>query len=229
MISCNSNDNNIIDPINNNSIKLIKVFDGIYTSNYSYDNGVLSQIQTTNNINNIVEIEEYTYENSKLKKIYTYDIVSNNGITNQTIHTYNYSGNIITSSINNENGDIYTNSYTYNSSSVLTNRKEFNPNGSLNTSYDFEYYENGNVKKVIDTNNSIIHTINYLTYDLRNNFELLYLTDALIKVNVVSKNNLISTDNYTYEYEYNSNNFPTKKTTKLNGVIEEIKTFEYNL
>lgn len=220
---CSADDNGPENQSNPQSLILSKITEGTQVTSFTYENGLMSKITTTKPSQNI-DIREYTYENNKIKKIYSYELTPIGAeITRSTI-IYKYTGNKITSATNTENGVVYSDLYTY-TNDLLTNRKEFFSNGSLNTSYDYEYYSDGNLKKISSSSGTEI--TNYNTYDSKNNFLKLIFTDELEMRHNSPKNNVLTSDNYNFEYEYNSSNYPIKITAKNGSNIVYVRNLEY--
>ncbi|CAN1529907.1 hypothetical protein MCEGE10_01358 [Flavobacteriaceae bacterium] len=223
IVACSS-DNNGTTNQNPTSLKLSKITRGTQVTNFTYQNGLLSKITTTNPSQS-TEIRECTYENSKIKQIYSYELTSAGATVYPSTTIYSYTGNKITSDTNNENGVNYSDSYTY-TNDVLTNRKEFHSSGTLNTNYDYEYFSDGNLKKETQNNNGTYIT-NYNSYDSKNNYFKLIFTNEMQLIHNSPKNNVLTSDNYTFEYEYNSANYPTKITKKNGAAIVYIENLEY--
>lgn len=224
ILGCSSDNSSPNNQSNPSSVVLSKITTGTEVTNLAYQNGFLSKITTTKPGQN-TEIREYTYENNKIKQIYSYELTTSGATVYHSTIIYSYTGNKITSDTNNENGVNYSDSYTY-TNDLLTNRNEFKSNGTLNTNYDYEYFSDGNLKKETSSNNGI-HITNYNTYDSKINYLKLIFTNELQLINNSPKNNVLTSDNYSFEYEYNSSNYPTKITKKNATNIVYTKILEY--
>ena len=227
LIRCSSSDNNLSQnnsPTNSISLKVKKITNGTSISNFEYVNGLVSKVINTTPSQN-TSIFEYNYENGRIKQIYSYELTSSGSTVNPSTIIYSYTGSKITSDTNNDNGVNYSDSYIYNND-LLLNRKEFRSNGTINNNYDFEYFSDTNVKKETQTN-TIVFVKNFSSYDTKFNYEKLIFTPELQLIYRTPKNNLLISDNATFEYEYNSQNYPTKITRKNNGIVSFVKVLEY--
>ena len=229
--SCSSNDNNANpdNPSITSNIKLKKITSGNSITNFEYTDGLLSKV-TSATPTQTSDVFEYKYENGKIKQRIFYQVTVAGATINQSYQNFYYTGGKISTDSGNDYSYIFSNSYSY-TNDLLLNRKQFNENGVLNNNYDFEYYSDGNVKKQTETSNTGVYVSTFDSYDNKNNYEKLLYTPELQLLNRTSKNNLLASKivntNYTYEYEYNSDNFPTKITKKKNGTVQSVKFLEY--
>jgi hypothetical protein len=239
IISCSKDNNSTTENTNptTSGIKILKQISKDYSggiqqsekiTTFTYENNLLSKIITnTAGINEIYNAE-FTYLNGKLKQKYSFEYSSTSGITYPSTVMYNYTGDLITSQTSNENGTNYSEIYTYNSSNQLINRKEFKANGNLNDETNYEYFTDGNLSKKITLTTTPNYISLYNSYDNKKNPYELIFTSAYLKIKAITKNNVTSFNSKTYEYEYNSNNYPTKSTEKVGTEIKNITTIEYN-
>lgn len=238
-ISCSKDNNTTTENTNptTSGIKILKQISKNYsggvqtsekTTTITYENNLVTKIITTSAGSNVIENVELTYLNGKLKQKYNYEYSPTSGITYPSTVTYNYTGDLITSQTSNENGTNYSEIFTYNSSNQLINRKEFKANGTLNDETNYEYYPDGNLSKRITLTTTPNYVSLYNSYDNKKNpFELIF-TSAYLKIRAITKNNVTSFNNKTYEYEYNSNNYITKSTEKIGTEVKNVTTIEYN-
>lgn len=196
---------------------------------YNYDDSlVLKSIITT--VDNLVtENVEVKYLDGKIHEMSLDMAPTKNSSKYSIIVTYNYTGDLITSSLNNENGVTRTDVYIYNTLRQVIEMQSTR-NGELLGRTKYKYYENGNLSKAIYHSDS--YQTKYKKYDdKRNPFELIF-TPAYLKNYIRSINNIKSSvvdGKYeTYEYEYNSYNYPTKIVERVDGKLNNITTIEYN-
>ncbi len=232
IISCSSDNNTTT-----SGIKMLKIISKDYsggvqqnerTTTYTYENDLVSKVITTSLNSSVIESTELTYQNGKLKQIYGYLSSASTGISSPSITIYSYTGDLITSSTFSENGKNSSETYTYNSSNQLINRKNFKSDGTLDRDTNFEYFADGNLRKRTVTTIPNNFEVLYDSYDNKKNPMELIFTSAYIRSTPISQNNLTAYKNIIYEYEYNSNNYPTKSILKVGTEIRNIATVEYN-
>lgn len=199
----------------------------IITYNYD-DSSVLKSIITT--VNNLVtENVEVKYLDGKIYQMSLDLSATKNSTKYSLIVNYNYTGDLVTSSLNNENGVTHTDVYIYNDLKQVI-KMQSTRNGKLIGRTNYKYFKNGNLSRESYYSSSD-HT-KYKDYDdKRNPFELIF-TPAYLKIYIHSINNVTSRivdgDFETYEYEYNSDNYPTKIIMRKGGKLNCITTIEYN-
>lgn len=183
------------------------------TTVYNYENNLISRIVFTS-ASGYPSVNSFTYQNGKL--IQESNMSSGNGSGHtlqwgpQISTNFSYTGNLITSAVTPFFSTTPT-TYGYNSSDQLV---------TVNSSPVYEYYPDGNVfKAYADT---------YYSYDIQNNpYRMGGFTPEYLKYHVVPFNNPTAKNEETYVYEYNTLNYPSKKTTYVNGVVTKETTYTY--
>ncbi len=157
---------------------------------------------------------EYVYKDGKVtdKKYF-----SNGNLTNN--YTYTYTNNLITR----EESGIKITNFIYNTNNEVV-REEIFTRGETKPRaiYDFTY-ESGNVVSISLTMNNTT-TKELFKYDDKNNSNKDMYPEALLKILRVSKNNPINDSFREYSFEYNSDEYPIKRSAKDNY---SDTTFEY--
>ena len=234
---CSNNDNR--DEVANNDVILpVKT---IITENgtpsfgiIKYNGAKLSEIVDEDGSKEIVQ-----YEGDNISKMTGYN--ADGKMRYEAVYTY-LNGKIAKEvrTINYDNDKrVETSNYTW----VDANHAKVNTVTNMNpTPYLSDYYfSNGNLVKFTNTNNIIIT----YTYDNTNNpfknikgmqalFESDYAMNNLVKKETSAiMDGVPSIDTTTYTYEFNKNNYPTKKVAKSKGstdpaVYEEVIMYEYN-
>lgn len=196
---------------------------------YTYQNNYVSKTETKSSIDTYTynEVREFNYVNGKL---FSNTVVLNDYSGKQEAsETFYYTSGLITSGTNNDFSGVFKNTYSYNEDKNLFIRKEFFDYGGLNTEYKYEYYSNGNLKNEYTTRISGVYERepDMFEYDEKENpFYKIYPIEYC-KIRKISKNNLIKSDFYTYEYEYNDKNYPIRRITKELDKIKKIEVFQY--
>lgn len=183
-------------------------------SEYTYgSNGYVSKVVFKED-NGIEYSTVYNYEGNKLTSI---NYLENGVVKHGT--NFVYSGDLITKSTGNEQGQVDQRVYTYDSYNNLA-KEEYYLDGKLSQTVTFTHV-NGNVIRRLANSIGGVYNTSY-EYDNKNTPHSTAFTTAYLKINYEGKNNVIKENNDTYQYEYNSNNFPTKKYEKGN-----VSEFEY--
>ena len=227
IVSCSSND----DTTNNETnLKLIKETisssNNTRTLNYIYENNLLSKI-TGDNANSDEDDRRYIFSNGKLVQIKLYTRQNFDDPAKATTLTMLYDGNNIAS---------YTSTYDDNSAAPTTytntyinNRLDYQTDSNGNQGFRHEYYETGNLHKIRNNNSDIFV---YNSYDTKKNPYFLVYPDSYLRMQIYSPNNVLNANGNnateTYEYVYNSYDYPTKIIKKVNGIIQSTTTFTYS-
>jgi len=187
----------------------------------------------------VSDIYEYEYTNGLLtKKIrlnnqgteyittYFYDV--NNKITHcidsGLTTNFHYTGNQITSITKTFNATLYTQTFTYNSLGQLTKREQSQNGGAPNATYNYTYDNNSNIS-TLEIDSVIVCTY---SYDNGHNPNRLVYLDELSTIYDIDYNNVVLFNIYIYTYEYNLENYPTKKANYgSNNVISETTEYTY--
>jgi hypothetical protein len=226
MFSC-SNDNS---STNETNLKLIK--ETITTTNtsttksYVYENNLLSKIMGGNS-NSIEDDQTFVFNNGKLIQIKLFTRQNIDDIIKPTTLTMLYDGDNIssvTSTFDDNSGSAtsYTNTY-------INNRLDFQTDNNGNQGFRHEYYDTGNLHKIKNNNSDIFV---YNSYDTKKNPYFLVYPDPYLRMQIYSPNNMLNVSGNnnieTYEYEYNSYDYPTKVIKRVNGIIQSTTIFTYN-
>jgi len=140
-----------------------------------------------------------------------------------------YTGDLI-SAVNNS-ALAYSYACTYNGLGQMTQWLT-NMNGNT-TTYDFQYHTDGNLYQRLQTySGGETNFVTYPSYDNKNNpYRLSGFTTEYLAINAIPINNPTAMSNpiinEVYVYQYNSNNYPAKKTTYVNGVATKVTTYTY--
>ena len=149
------------------------------------------------------------------------------GSSLNSIITYNYSNNLLTSSNSTNSSSNYNSTYTYNSDGSITEIR--NGNTSNSTEKNVLFYSQGNCVKIenytfFDGVYTLNETIIY-TYDNKNSpfknitgvYTAYYPTGNVNVNNCISQINKNASGEITYTaqtaYQYNAQNFPISETT----------------
>ena len=219
IFSCSSDEPSTTEEPGTN-FKLKKITSGNQYQTFHY---VGNNISYTEEIESSGEIykSEFIYENNKLIKLKRY---INNVYQSNNDLFFQYTNEKITTSSSYEDNILFSHQYTYNSSGQMTIDAQYD-DGVYNSEETFTYFSNGNIES---HSHSAFTGTYYYTYDNKSNPLYYAFPESLSKIWAISKNNEISkSPNYTFEYEYNSNNLPTKKITKMNGNIIATELYEY--
>jgi hypothetical protein len=196
---------------------------------YSYENNLVSRIVTTLANGDTIENVRVKFENGKLKQMYSESLPTINEKKMATTKIFNYTDDLITSIESNENAIKSLQLFYYNNLKQVEKEKIFR-NENLDGEVNNEYSTSGNISKRAASSSRFNYINVYNSYDDKNNpFELIFPL-AYLKIHVRAKNNVLSSRlgiaNYTYKYEYNSNNYPVKITERV-GTEKKITTIEY--
>ena len=219
LFSCSSDDKgSSSEPTNNHKLK--KITSGNQSQTFYYSGNNISYTEESE-ISGEIYKNEFVYENNKLVKLKRY---INNVYQSNNDLFFQYTNEKITTSSGYEDNILFSHQYTYNSLGQMTIDAQYD-NGVYNSEETFTYFSNGNIES---HSHSAFTGTYYYTYDNKSNPLYFALPESLSKIWAISRNNEISkSPNYTFEYEYNSNNLPTKKITKMNGNLIETELYEY--
>jgi len=139
--------------------------------------------------------------------------------------TYSYNGNLIIKSSNNEEGGMHVRDFDYNSKNERIKENYFTNTNKLSSITDYTYANGNIVKETTSYKESGAPTdpitINY-TYDNKNIAYKGSFPENYLMMMGMGKNNVVKDNNSVFTYEYNSDNFPTKRT-----VEDEIIVYKY--
>lgn len=216
-ISCSSDDNSgggqNPEP---QSIRLKKItYSDGSTTNFIYNNNILSEVIGVSQNQNLKR--EFIYENNKLVRLKKY--VNNVYQSNEDLF-FQYTNSNITTSSGYESNILFSHQYQYNTLSQMTEDAQYDDSSYCCTNF-YTYNSNGNISLISNSENSFTTTFSY--DDKKNPLYYTY-PEAYSKIKEISKNNIISESSITYNYEYNSDNFPLKK--KLGTTDVEIYEYE---
>lgn len=204
--SCSSDDSGSSnDPY---TMRLSKIIESNGEASFYYENNRLSHIieNQSNGDNHKVVLN---YSDNTLTSLTYYKDGINTGE-----RTFEYQSDNIVSNTLVEGTVTYLDTYNYNNESQVISSKEFQ-NGALYDETFYVYNSDGNMTEKSFENSSLV--INY-TYDEKLNPEFYLFTNAFVRMEPISKNNILTSGSTTYTYEYNEEGFPTKKTSS-NGSI----------
>lgn len=231
-----SNNENTQDKLFIDKIINYQIIDGVEkettTTYYTYTNNLVSKIETkTDLVEGYIDVkEEFNYIDGNVFSCITkinYPSIDNK--VGEISHYFHYNSGLITSSTYNDHSGVFKNTYLYDASNNLSLHKEFYDYGRLNMEYKYEYYSNGNIKNRTGTRISGVYENKPDTFiydEMENPFYKIYPIEYC-KIYKISKNNIISSDSYTYEYKYNDKKYPIRKVTKSIYGIEKIEVFVY--
>jgi hypothetical protein len=163
---------------------------------------------------------EFIYSDGKLQRENYYE-----NLVPKSYQTYSYEGDVIRSMLSFEDNIYFVHKYSYNSKGQIFKEEQFSDD-KLDATNTFEYNSDGNISKEIYSND---RSTSY-QYDKKKNPLYLLFSDSVLKTygSLGSKNNIISdSDNYSYDYTYNSQGFPTEVIEKYDGVVESKTTYTY--
>lgn len=241
---CYSNSKISLAITRNDSLKVIRkvvknyekgVFQNEELVVFSYENNLVSKITTTQN-GRFLEDVEVKFESGKLTQMnFIYITIRNskNDIVNPPKESlniiYDYDNNGLIKTVRKEcNALIHVVYLTYNDAKQLIKETETEGDNILSEK-KFKYDKNGNL---YNAKNFTAREYNYYkAYDNKKNpFSLIY-PDAYLQVYKISKNNIKSCNRNgkacTYEYEYNSSNYPTKIIEKIGREVQTETIIEY--
>lgn len=205
------------------------------TITFFYENNLVSRIETVSG-EKITENVEIKYQDGKIKEMKwnSKPLKSINEMS--VLITYDYDKDLIVSSLLTEGQKKKHYRYIYNDLKQLIKRQA-TEEGKTVTEVTYSYDKKGNLSLSKHTSNDKSKYSDYKTFyksydDKFNSFRLLY-SEAYLKIVSIGKNNILNSyDNDgggvdKYEYEYNSENYPTKITRKNNNEIKSITIIEY--
>lgn len=199
---------------------------------YSYENNLVSKIVTTSKSGDTIEKVRIKYDqNGKLKLMNvemfpTKYMIKATSVTN----VYHYTDDLITSVVSSQDGNTHLEFFYYNSLKQVE-KQNFLRDGKIEGKVNYKYFSNGNISKKDFSWSHSDSTDRYKSYDEKNNPSELIFPSAYLKIYFPAKNNVTSSRedaiHYTYEYEYNSKNYPVKITEKRMGGKKIITIIEY--
>ena len=199
---------------------------------YVYENDLVSNIVTKTRDGDVVEDIKIKYEDKKIKEmIMNYPPLKERyGSSSKRI--FNYKNNLITSMIIEDNNERKTiEEMSYNDLNQVTIAK-ITENGKTIGQKKYSYYANGNLSKRVYSFFTSKSVDRYYSYDNQKNFFGLVFSDAVIKINIISKNNAKSQirdgSAASYEYEYNSDGYPVKIVEIAEKGRKSITIIEYD-
>jgi hypothetical protein len=236
LTSCSSDDDNdSTQPVLLKQLK-ITVGNNTFTNNFNYNGSKIISIVSSNG-----SLDEFTYTGDLITKIKSSE--SGNPDFTESFFEYNSNGEVVTQR------NLYNRTNPYGSKSVYVHNSDGTISynfylGNLNSQTEFINSgklfigNNGEIIKVEEYNSSGAVTERYeYTFDSKNNavknvtgYNKLPLYSGGKYFNVLTSVSLggYSSDNYTYQYQYNANNYPTSAVfTNSNGNIFNY-TFTYN-
>ncbi len=164
--------------------------------------------------------KEFYYESGRLMSMYSTTGNRYGSSPGSTTYFY-YTGDLITDSR-------VSGFYPSNNKYVYENGRLVDVSNDKGGNTTYEYYPDGNLYKKSYIYNSSIDEQIYISYDSKNNpLRLGGFTSEYLTINAVPVNNPTAKNNETYVYEYNSFDYPEKKTTFINGVIQSIDIYTY--
>ncbi|MBF4473084.1 hypothetical protein [Flavobacterium sp. HJJ] len=222
-----------------NQIKVSKKISKDYIKNvvdseeiiqYNYQNKQLTSIITTSPAGDVIEKETVKYQDNKLNEIhyeyFKYKDIEASAFT----FSFEYTNDLITKLIETENGIQTEEHYTYNKLNQLKEVRIVKDKKVLETR-KCKYNKKGHLVKVIYIVNNYSYSDSYKSYDTKkNSYELIFPKPYLKLINSERNNVLeenIKGDNFTYDYEYNSDDYPVKIIEKKDNEIVNITTIEY--
>lgn len=227
MNNCQSDDNdeNSNSGMKPKKYKVVESDGNSWKLNFQYNGNLITKV-TTDFGNTIT----FSYDNGKLKNYKVeYD--------GEEPETYNvvYENDLLKQISNSTNSEKYI--FEYNSNKQVSKSKYYENNNLLETeSYEYDNYGNIIETKLgstsfqtsFDSSNNPFRYV-FPQMDAENTYEWfggLVNNETISKVKHSTSSNY--TTQYTYSYEYNSENYPTKRTQKSpNGSVQEVVTYEY--
>lgn len=212
-------------------VERIDVDWGTVTKFY-YKDGLVSKSEfSQNGTSSYDETTEFNYKENILVSLTHID---RGGFTSETKYTY------VDGLISSRYSDYYKNYqnayYTYNSKKQLVKWEATSISSKVG--YNFEYNNKGNISKI----STIVYASGYNSvsniydsYDNNKNPYSLIYSEALMKVNFLSKNNIIHIKNSiesdydvsTFEYVYNDSGYPLEKIEIVDGKPKFKTTYTY--
>lgn len=197
---------------------------------FFYENNLISKIvtQVDDKVTGTVEIK---YEDGKMKEMKENykTLKSINELS--VVRNFNYENDLVKSVLVTENGKKVLKVYAYNHLKQIIKCQNLD-GGKLISEEKYTYNENGNLAKEEYQDGDKYF---YKKYDNKKNAFTLMYPEAYLKVIRVFKNNVIHSfdssigykESLYYEYEYNSQNYPAKITTKSGRKLKNVSTIEY--
>lgn len=187
------------------------------TAEYSYgSNGYISNTKVTDTYENSISYQYYDYNGNNIEK-WRYQMSGENYES-----VYTYSGNVILKETNNEQGGLHVRDFQYNSKNEKIKETYFRNTNVLSSITDYTYVNGNIVKEVISYKENGAPTgpvTRTYTYDNKNIAYKGAFPENYLVTTGMSKNNIIKDNDDVYTYEYNSDNFPTKRTTDNEIII----------
>lgn len=197
---------------------------------YVYENDLVSNIMTKTKDGDIIEDVKIKYEDGKIKEmIVNYPLLKDRH-ESSIKKIFNYKDDLIISINTDDNGRKVFEELAYNDLNQVTKAKIIE-NGKTIGQKKYMYYSDGNLSKRIYSSFTSKDVDRYYSYDNKHNSFGLVFSDAFIKINIISKNNVKTQINdgitVTYEYEYNLDDYPIKITEIGDQGKKSITTIEY--
>lgn len=229
LLSCSSDSSteeqggSIIQP----SLKLVKIAENDIninfgtTTTFTYANGVVSSMEFSQNGTTFYDEKiEFIYSNNKIDKLIYTHLVHNLGYDK-----FSYQGDLITNTYSTRNSTTKNYNYQYNDLNQLIELKIFDKFDALLYGCNYIYDNNGNIYRDPTIPQSEIYNSVYdtFTYDDKKNPYVLIYTDSHLKINRLSKNNILKIVGFndspitTFEYAYNNDGYPIERIEKING------------
>ncbi|MEO8238541.1 MAG: hypothetical protein ABI576_10570 [Flavobacterium sp.] len=198
-------------------------------SSYVYENDLVSNIVTKTKEGNIIEDVKINYEDGKIKGMIMNFPPLKDRRESLIKKIFNYKDDLIISINTDDNGRKVFEELTYNDLNQVTKAKIIE-NKTIGQK-KYMYYADGNLSKRIYSSSTSKDVDRYYSYDNKHNSFGLVFSDVFIKINIVSKNNVKTQINdgitVSYEYEYNSDDYPTKIIEIGDKGKKSITTIEY--
>ena len=235
MVSCSDDDSN---STNQENAVLVKKMidtdeDGTYTNILTYDgNKIISMVGTDGSTteytytNGLLSKEETTYDSAIYEKT-TYEYNSNNKLVSSTFYEY----------ADDANAYAVKSVYTYNSDNTITAttyKGDENSQTELSGTRTITMTNGNIIKYSVLYDGTTVPVVTTRTYDTKNNpFKNVFAYDVMVLAALEGGNNNVLTENVdslgtpstTYEYLYNSDNYPTKATIDEGGYIYTTEYF----
>jgi len=221
ILSCSSDESNSnTDEVPSTNFKLKKITSTQQSLEFFYNGNNLTSVVETENQNSIYKTE-LVYENNKLVRLKRF--INNVYQSNDDLF-FQYTNENITTSSGYGDNILFSHQYSYNSLGQMITDAQYD-DGVYNSEETFTYFSDGNIES---HSHSAFSGTYFYTYDNKSNPLYYSYPLSLSKISAISKNNEISkSTNFTYEYEYNSNNLPIKKIYKFNGNVSGTEFYEY--
>jgi hypothetical protein len=194
---------------------------------YFYQNNLISEISERENQGQQLGTRKSFYYNSgQLNKMIT-TFSNTNGPTDlPRTNKFYYSQGLITKDTLDYSPHSNHFVHIYDNGKIMQTYVGDIGNPAANLYVEYEYHSDGNLYKKTSSyapNNKVFNT-----YDSKNNpLRLGGFTSEYLALEAVPFNNPTSMNNETYVYEYNAFDYPIKKTTYINGLIESVAIYTY--